>query len=81
MLAIPAMVEIVGYCERDEPIPPTVLRELLGQLADDCRDRGDRAWAKHKAPMATYWKVVAVYAGHIRRAMRPKLPALLALLS
>lgn len=28
-------------------------------------------WGRHKAPMALYWKVVGVYAGHIARALRP----------
>lgn len=77
MLALPAMQTIIGYCQRDEPIPPTVLRELLIQVHFDAYERAQTQWRKHKAPMAFYWKVVAVYAGHIMRAMRPILPRLL----
>lgn len=74
MLAIPAMQAIIAFCERDQPIPPRMLRALLKALAADCRDRADKAWDKHKAPMASYWKVVATYAGHTQRAMRPAQP-------
>lgn len=28
-------------------------------------------WRKHKAPMAAYWKAVAVYANHASRLFRP----------
>lgn len=57
------------------PATRAVLHDLLGELAQDARYRADTCWAKHKAPMAAYWKACAVYAGHIRRALkgRPQL--------
>ncbi|WP_286774276.1 hypothetical protein [Sphingomonas sp. 66-10] len=51
--------------------------EVRQQLADaaraiqaDARDRADKCWRKHKAPMAAYWKAVGVYAGHFARAIK-----------
>jgi hypothetical protein len=54
-------------------LPPesqAALRELLDELAADARSRADLAWRKHKAPMAAYWKAVAVYAKHTGRLLR-----------
>jgi hypothetical protein len=52
--------------------PPSreALRAILLDLAADARARADKCWRTHKAPMALYWKCVAVYAGHIARALR-----------
>ncbi len=44
------------------------LRLVLIDLRDDARARAAECWRKHKAPMACYWKAVAVYAGHLARA-------------
>jgi thioester reductase-like protein len=46
------------------------LRCLLRSLAEDARQRAEKSWRSHKAPMALYWKCVAVYAGHTARALR-----------
>lgn len=46
-----------------------VLAQLLLEIAGDAQHRANAAWAKHKAPMAAYWKAVAVYARHIARAI------------
>lgn len=46
------------------------LRSLLLDLSADSRARADKCWKTHKAPMALYWKCVAVYTGHIARALR-----------
>ena len=46
------------------------VRRVLLAIRDDARERADLAWRKHKAPMAVYWKAVAVYAGHIARVLR-----------
>ncbi|MBN8908213.1 MAG: hypothetical protein BGO51_24325 [Rhodospirillales bacterium 69-11] len=46
------------------------LTVLLGDLAQDAAARADHAWRRHKAPMAAYWKAVAVYARHTARAIR-----------
>lgn len=46
------------------------LAGLLTELAKDARARADKAWRTHKPPMAAYWKSIAVYATHTRRALR-----------
>jgi hypothetical protein len=43
---------------------------LLRELAGDARERAQKCWRKNKAPMAAYWKTVAVYATHTARALR-----------
>ena len=43
------------------------LRALLRQISTDARGRAETCWRKHKAPMAAYWKAVAVYANHASR--------------
>ena len=54
-------------------LPPearAVLAELLRELSFDARERAERSWRQNKAPMAVYWKAVAVYAGHLYRIAR-----------
>jgi hypothetical protein len=46
------------------------LRRLLLELQADARVRAEKCWSQHKAPMAAYWKAVAVYAGHTARLAR-----------
>jgi len=46
------------------------LRGVLLDLRADAQARAAECWRKHKAPMACYWKAVAVYAGHIARLTR-----------
>lgn len=58
-----------------------LVAELLGELALDARGRAETSWRKHKAPMATYWKAVSVYARHLRlvlRGARPPAPGSIA---
>lgn len=53
-------------------LPPEVrelLRLLFLELATDAGARAQACWFGHKAPMATYWKGVSVYAKHIARAI------------
>jgi hypothetical protein len=45
------------------------LRLVLLDLRAEAKIEGDRAWRRSKYMMAAYWKVVAVYAGHIARAI------------
>lgn len=40
------------------------LNGLLRDISKDARRRAELCWRKHKAPMAAYWKAVAVYARH-----------------
>lgn len=43
---------------------------FLRELSQDARDRATACWKSHKAPMALYWKVVAVYARHLAHICR-----------
>ena len=40
------------------------LRAVLIEIRNDCRVRAADCWARHKAPMACYWKAAGVYANH-----------------
>ena len=51
------------------------LRDALLALRADALDRAEASWTRHKGPMALYWKVVGVYAGHLARALRTQRPA------
>ncbi|AOW24615.1 hypothetical protein AVM11_11600 [Sphingomonas melonis TY] len=66
VLALPAAARLANLppAARDE------LRALLLDLRRDAQVRAEECWRRHKAPMATYWKVVSVYAGHIARVLR-----------
>lgn len=66
MLAMPSMHRMLrmGKLER------IILADLLKEVAVDARARAEKCWRTHKAPMAAYWKAVAVYAGHTARALR-----------
>lgn len=46
------------------------LKAALIELRYDSLRRAEHSWRKHKAPMALYWKVVGVYAGHLSRAIK-----------
>jgi hypothetical protein len=59
--------------QRVATLPPearAALRALLREIAQDARQRAEKCWKTHKAPMAAYWKAVAVYAGHAARIAR-----------
>jgi len=68
VLALPAAKKLLAQPEDVR----TVVRELLLELATDARQRAEKCWRTHKAPMALYWKCVAVYARHIARSLKPK---------
>lgn len=42
---------------------------VLKEIERDCREKADKCWRTHKAPMAAYWKANAVYARHLRVAL------------
>ena len=66
LLALPA-------AQRVTSLPPearAALRFLLLDIRADAQVRAEKCWRKHKAPMAAYWKAVAVYAGHTSRMCR-----------
>lgn len=53
------------------PTPARIaLRAALLDLRADALRRAELQWRRHKAPMALYWKVVGVYAGHLARSLR-----------
>lgn len=57
---------------------PAPAREALGKLAGEAsrawRAEGDRCWQRHKAPMAAYWKAMAVNARHLALLCRKVAP-------
>ena len=65
VLALPGMAALRDL---DEPARGA-LRVALKSLQADARDRADKCWRTHKAPMAVYWKAVGVYAGHLARVL------------
>ncbi len=68
LCALPAVHEIKAL-----PLSTRlILKRLLRQLSTDARERAEKCWRTHKAPMAVYWKTVAVYAGHAARVMERK---------
>jgi len=55
-------------------LPPEAqhaIRLLCKDIAADARARAEKCWRAHKAPMAAYWKAVAVYATHASRLIKP----------
>lgn len=68
VLALPAAKAIVELLA-DNPELSAAFRDLLKELSSDMADRGERAWNKSKAPMATYWKSGSIIVKHIRRAI------------
>ena len=58
--------------QRLQNLTPTTRCEMraLLDLRQDEQVRAEDCWRRHKAPMAAYWKAVAVYAGHIARVLR-----------
>lgn len=69
VLAVPAAVAAI---EELSPDQAEALARVLTALADDWLGRAEKLWRKHKAPMAAYWKVNAVWARHIARAIRSR---------
>jgi hypothetical protein len=66
-------VTALPAAQRLAHMPPMVraeLRRLFKELARESRANADKAWRKHKAPMAAYWKACAVYARHISVVLR-----------
>lgn len=66
---ITALPAFAGIQALDEPTR-LALAGLLTELGKDARQRADKCWRTHKAPMAAYWKAVSVYSNHISRAIR-----------
>lgn len=59
--------------QRVASLPPearAALKTLLLEIRADAQVRAAECWRKHKAPMACYWKVISVLAGHAARLAR-----------
>lgn len=66
VLGLPAAERLL-----DSPLEQRrLLADLLDDLGRDAAKRAQHCWARHKAPMACYWKACAVYARHMARALR-----------
>lgn len=66
LLALPAVVELQALPSESR----AALRKVLKAISADARVRAEKCWRTHKAPMAAYWKAVAVYANHTSRVLR-----------
>lgn len=60
LLTLPAAEQLRSLA----PEAQAALRALLVQIAAQAGDRAEKSWRQKKAPMAAYWKAVAVYAKH-----------------
>jgi len=67
LMALPAAKLLASL----PPEAKAAVRALLKELGADARSRATHAWNQHKAPMACYWKCVAVYANHASRLVKP----------
>lgn len=66
LIELPAAREIQALPEETRK----QLRALLLDIRTSAQAKAQHSWRLSKAPMAFYWKVVAVYAGHIARLLR-----------
>lgn len=66
LTALPASLKVAGL----PPEAREAFRQLMREIALDARERAEKSWRTHKAPMAAYWKAVSVYAGHAARIAR-----------
>ncbi len=65
ILALPGFIKLAAL----PPDARAALRDVLNDIALDSRQRAEKCWRTHKAPMAAYWKACSVYAGHIKKAV------------
>lgn len=68
ILALPAAKALLRLDDEQK----AAIRAVLKDLSADARERAEKCWRTHKAPMAVYWKCVAVYSGHIARLFAPR---------
>jgi hypothetical protein len=66
------LVELPAFRRLQALDAPTraALRELLLELRQQARERGDELWRRNKPWSGVYWRVVAVYVGHVARLLR-----------
>jgi len=65
VLALPGVAQLRAL----DPSTRAAIAGALREIQADARERADKCWKTHKAPMALYWKAVGVYAGHLARAL------------
>lgn len=66
LLALPAAKRLANLPADSQ----AALKALLIDLRNDCRIRAEQCWVRHKAPMASYFKAVGVYANHTSRLLK-----------
>lgn len=67
------MLALPGVQEAAASVPSEARRAMytiLMALRKDAQEKAAKSWRTHKAPMALYWKCVAVYSGHIAKLFR-----------
>lgn len=60
LVSLPAALRIAAL----PPEARDALGQLLREISAESRRRAEKSWRSHKAPMAAYWKAMAVYARH-----------------
>jgi hypothetical protein len=65
LLQLPAVAELQALPRASQ----AALKGVLKAISADARERAEKCWRTHKAPMAAYWKAVAVYANHTSRVL------------
>lgn len=63
LLQLPAVTELLALDQATR----AQLAGAFKAISADARERANECWRRHKAPMACYWKAVAVYSGHLAR--------------
>lgn len=48
----------------------TWLIAFLYDIRKDAQVKAVKAWESYKAPTAMYWRIIAVYSGHIAKVLR-----------
>jgi len=68
------VIKLAGVAKLQRMPPPVreALVQVLMEIRKEAHANAEKCWRRHKSPMAAYWKVVAVYAGHIARTLRPR---------
>jgi hypothetical protein len=66
LLQLPSIAELQALPAEAQ----VALRKILKDISADARSRAEKCWRTHKAPMAAYWKAVAVYANHTSRVLK-----------
>jgi hypothetical protein len=70
LLTLPAVAQLQALPVESQ----AALRAVLKDMSADARARADKCWKTHKAPMAAYWKALAVYANHTSRLLAKGAP-------